>query len=75
MRLVTGLLRAYQRAIACDPDCADAHCNLGSVYFNQDRLASAGGPKWRPIGTTSFSQVNDPKGIRTPVSQGFARCT
>ncbi|HXV35679.1 MAG TPA: tetratricopeptide repeat protein, partial [Myxococcota bacterium] len=30
---------AYLRAIECDPDCADAHCNLGSIYFNQDRLA------------------------------------
>ena len=34
-------IEAYKRAIECDPDCADAHCNLGSVYFNQDRLASA----------------------------------
>jgi tetratricopeptide (TPR) repeat protein len=34
-------IEAYLRAIECDPDCADAHCNLGSVYFNQDRLASA----------------------------------
>jgi Tfp pilus assembly protein PilF len=32
---------AYQRAIAFDPDYADAHCNLGSVYFNQDRLSSS----------------------------------
>lgn len=28
---------AYQRAIEADPDFADAHCNLGSVYFNQNR--------------------------------------
>jgi DNA-binding transcriptional MerR regulator len=34
-------IEAYQKAIQCDPDCADAHCNLGSVYFNQDRLASS----------------------------------
>jgi tetratricopeptide (TPR) repeat protein len=34
-------IKAYKRAIECDPDCADAHCNLGSVYFNQDRPASA----------------------------------
>ena len=34
-------IEAYQRAILCDPDYADAHCNLGSVYFNQDRLASS----------------------------------
>ena len=32
---------AYQRALVCDPDFADAHCNLGSVYFNQDRMASS----------------------------------
>jgi tetratricopeptide (TPR) repeat protein len=37
----TEAIDAYQRAIACDPDCADAHCNLGSVYFNQDRMASS----------------------------------
>jgi tetratricopeptide (TPR) repeat protein len=36
-------IEAYTRAIECDPECADAHCNLGSVYFNQDRLASARG--------------------------------
>jgi len=34
-------IEAYQRAIECDPDYADAHCNLGSVYFNQDRSASS----------------------------------
>jgi len=34
-------IEAYKRAIECDPDCADAHCNLGSVYFNQDRPASS----------------------------------
>ncbi len=34
-------IEAYKRAIECDPDFADAHCNLGSVYFNQDRLASS----------------------------------
>jgi tetratricopeptide (TPR) repeat protein len=34
-------IAAYQRAIECDPECADAHCNLGSVYFNQDRLESS----------------------------------
>lgn len=28
---------AYQRAIESDPEFADAHCNLGSVYFNQER--------------------------------------
>jgi tetratricopeptide (TPR) repeat protein len=34
-------IQAYKRALECDPDFADAHCNLGSVYFNQDRLASS----------------------------------
>lgn len=28
---------AYQKAIDADPEFADAHCNLGSVRFNQDR--------------------------------------
>lgn len=32
---------AYLRAIEADPDFADAHCNLGSVYFNQDRREEA----------------------------------
>ena len=30
-------IEAYGRAIEADPEFADAHCNLGSVYFNQDR--------------------------------------
>ena len=34
-------IEAYQTALECDPNFADAHCNLGSVYFNQDRLANA----------------------------------
>lgn len=34
-------IEAYERAIECDPGLADAHCNLGSVYFNQDRPARA----------------------------------
>jgi tetratricopeptide (TPR) repeat protein len=34
-------IEAYKRALECDPDFADAHCNLGSVYFNQDRIASS----------------------------------
>ena len=28
---------AYRRAIDADPEFADAHCNLGSVYFNRGR--------------------------------------
>ena len=31
-------LRARARA---DPGCADAHCNLGSIYFNQSRRDAA----------------------------------
>ncbi|MFP8880310.1 MAG: tetratricopeptide repeat protein [Myxococcota bacterium] len=34
-------IEAYQTALECDPTFADAHCNLGSVYYNQDRLTSA----------------------------------
>jgi tetratricopeptide (TPR) repeat protein len=34
-------IEAYQTALECDPTFADAHCNLGSVYFNQDRLANS----------------------------------
>jgi tetratricopeptide (TPR) repeat protein len=34
-------VEAYLRAIQADPDFADAHCNLGSVYFNQDHKQSA----------------------------------
>jgi tetratricopeptide (TPR) repeat protein len=34
-------IAAYERAIQLDPECADAHCNLGSVYFNQSRRALA----------------------------------
>ncbi len=34
-------IEAYQTALECDPTFADAHCNLGSVYYNQDRLANA----------------------------------
>ncbi|MDH3521026.1 MAG: tetratricopeptide repeat protein [Myxococcales bacterium] len=32
---------AYRKAIELDPEYADAHCNLGSVYFNQDRRGMA----------------------------------
>ena len=34
-------IEAYQRAIEAVPDFADAHCNLGSVYFNQGRRSPA----------------------------------
>jgi Tfp pilus assembly protein PilF len=32
---------AYRRSVQADPSFADAHCNLGSVYFNQGRRALA----------------------------------
>jgi Tfp pilus assembly protein PilF len=32
---------AYRHAVDADPSFADAHCNLGSVYFNQGRRAEA----------------------------------
>lgn len=32
---------AYRQAIEIAPDFADAHCNLGSVYFNQDSREKA----------------------------------
>jgi tetratricopeptide (TPR) repeat protein len=32
---------AYERAIEAVPEFADAHCNLGSVYFNQGRRTPA----------------------------------
>ena len=34
-------VEAYQKALEVDPQYADAHCNLGSVYFNQNRREPA----------------------------------
>jgi tetratricopeptide (TPR) repeat protein len=34
---------AYQRAIACDPDFADAHCNLGALHQQRGERAGARG--------------------------------
>ena len=36
-----GAIEAYKRAIEADPDFADAHCNLGTVLYNQNRKAKA----------------------------------
>ena len=32
---------AYERAIQADPEFADAHCNLGTVHYNQGQRARA----------------------------------
>lgn len=37
----TEAARAYERAIEADPGYADAHCNLGSVRYNQSRREDA----------------------------------
>ncbi len=34
-------IEAYQKALAADPEFADAHCNLGTVFYNQERKAKA----------------------------------
>ena len=34
-------IEAYLRAIEIDPSYADAHCNLGSLYFNRNRRSTA----------------------------------
>ena len=34
-------VEAYLLAIELDPDYADAHCNLGSLYYNRDRRGTA----------------------------------
>jgi tetratricopeptide (TPR) repeat protein len=34
-------IEAYQRALELDPALADAHCNLGAVYYQQKRLSAA----------------------------------
>ena len=34
-------IEAYEKALAVDPDFADAHCNLGTVFYNQERKARA----------------------------------
>jgi tetratricopeptide (TPR) repeat protein len=34
-------VEAYRRALELDPGFADAHCNLGSIYYNQERKSQA----------------------------------
>lgn len=34
-------IAAYEKALVADPEFADAHCNLGTVYYNQERRAKA----------------------------------
>jgi len=40
-RTYAAAVEAYRRAVALDPDFADAHCNLGAVYYNQGRKQEA----------------------------------
>ena len=40
-RTFAAAIAAYQKAIALDPDFADAHCNLGTVLYNQGRRPDA----------------------------------
>jgi tetratricopeptide (TPR) repeat protein len=40
-RTALEAIEAYQRAIAADPTFADAHCNLGTVHYNQGRRDEA----------------------------------
>lgn len=34
-------IEAYERAIAADPEFADAHCNLGAIHHQRDRRSDA----------------------------------
>jgi tetratricopeptide (TPR) repeat protein len=34
-------IEAYEKALDADPEFADAHCNLGTVFYNQERKARA----------------------------------
>lgn len=34
-------IEAYRRALEIDPDHADSHCNLGSIFYNQGRRGPA----------------------------------
>ena len=34
-------IQAYQRALEVDPEHADSHCNLGSIFYNQGRRGPA----------------------------------
>jgi Tfp pilus assembly protein PilF len=43
-------IEAYTRALRADPDFADAHCNLGTVLYNQNRKAKARSCFERAIG-------------------------
>lgn len=42
-RTCEDAVEAYRRAIALDPGFADAHCNLGTIFYNRgDRAAARG---------------------------------
>lgn len=40
-RTYSEAIAAYRRALVLDPDLADAHCNLGTVLYNQGRRAES----------------------------------
>lgn len=40
-RTLADALVAYRRSLVLDPEFADAHCNLGTVLYNQGRRAEA----------------------------------
>lgn len=40
-RTAAEAIKAYRRALAADPGFADAHCNLGTVHYNQGRREEA----------------------------------
>ncbi len=40
-RTYADAIVAYEQAVAVDPDFADAWCNLGTVFYNQERRARA----------------------------------
>ena len=39
--VTTDFVEAYEKALAADPEFADAHCNLGTVFYNQERKSKA----------------------------------
>ena len=55
-------IAAYERALALDPECADTHCNLGSVYFNQNRRVAGA----RQLRARARARAAPPRGASEP---------